>query len=62
MYCLPAGETDVDRDGRDEVDTPCGGYMQSGVGRENGALGFEEYLEIKVIALPRRERRLDRTG
>jgi len=36
--------------------------MQSGVGRENGALGFEEYLEIKVIALPRRERRLDRTG
>jgi aldehyde dehydrogenase (NAD+) len=36
------------------VDTPFGGYRQSGVGRENGVLGFEEYLETKVIALPPR--------
>jgi aldehyde dehydrogenase (NAD+) len=36
------------------VDTPFGGYRQSGVGRENGVLGFEEYLETKVIALPAR--------
>jgi aldehyde dehydrogenase (NAD+) len=34
------------------VDTPFGGYKQSGVGRENGVAGFEEYLETKVIALP----------
>jgi aldehyde dehydrogenase (NAD+) len=34
------------------VDTPFGGYKQSGVGRENGLLGFEEYLETKVIAVP----------
>jgi len=34
------------------VDTPFGGYKQSGVGRENGRMGFEEYLETKVIALP----------
>ncbi len=34
------------------VDTPFGGYKQSGVGRENGMLGFEEYLEAKAIALP----------
>ncbi len=34
------------------VDTPFGGYRQSGVGRENGRMGFEEYLETKVIALP----------
>jgi len=34
------------------VDTPFGGYRQSGVGRENGLLGFEEYLETKVMALP----------
>jgi aldehyde dehydrogenase (NAD+) len=34
------------------VDNPFGGYKQSGVGRENGRLGFEEYLETKVIALP----------
>jgi len=36
------------------VDTPFGGYRQSGVGRENGVLGFEEYLETKVMALPAR--------
>lgn len=34
------------------VDTPFGGYRQSGVGRENGREGFEEYLETKVIAVP----------
>lgn len=34
------------------VDTPFGGYKQSGVGRENGVMGFEEYLETKVIAVP----------
>jgi aldehyde dehydrogenase (NAD+) len=33
------------------VDTPFGGYKQSGVGRENGVAGFEEYLETKVMAL-----------
>jgi aldehyde dehydrogenase (NAD+) len=35
-----------------DVDTPFGGYRQSGLGRENGLLGFEEYLETKVVALP----------
>ena len=35
-----------------DVDTPFGGYRQSGLGRENGVAGFEEYLETKVIALP----------
>lgn len=34
------------------VDTPFGGYKQSGVGRENGVLGFEEFLETKIIAIP----------
>ncbi len=33
-------------------DTPFGGYKQSGLGRENGKEGFEEYLEIKAIGLP----------
>jgi aldehyde dehydrogenase (NAD+) len=33
-------------------DVPFGGFRQSGVGRENGAEGFEEYLEVKAIALP----------
>ena len=36
-------------------DTPFGGYKQSGLGRENGTAGFEEYLETKVIALPVRD-------
>ncbi|ONH61780.1 aldehyde dehydrogenase [Frankia sp. CcI49] len=31
-------------------DMPFGGYKQSGVGREMGLAGFEEYLETKVIA------------
>jgi aldehyde dehydrogenase (NAD+) len=32
--------------------TPFGGYKQSGLGRENGDMGLEEYLETKVMALP----------
>jgi aldehyde dehydrogenase (NAD+) len=31
-------------------DVPFGGYKQSGIGREMGVAGFEEYLEIKSIA------------
>jgi aldehyde dehydrogenase (NAD+) len=34
------------------VSRPFGGYRQSGVGRENGIEGFEEYLETKVVAFP----------
>jgi aldehyde dehydrogenase (NAD+) len=37
------------------VDSPFGGYKQSGLGRENGVMGFEEHLESKVMALPRRK-------
>ena len=32
------------------ADMPFGGYKQSGVGREMGMAGFEEYLELKAIA------------
>ncbi|MGU3293433.1 aldehyde dehydrogenase [Williamsia sp. M5A3_1d] len=34
------------------ADVPFGGYKQSGIGREMGALGFEEYLETKAVATP----------
>ena len=34
------------------VETPFGGYKQSGVGRENGVQGFEEFLETKSVGLP----------
>jgi aldehyde dehydrogenase (NAD+) len=33
-------------------DVPFGGYKQSGLGRESGIAGFEEYLETKSVALP----------
>jgi aldehyde dehydrogenase (NAD+) len=33
-------------------DVPFGGYRQSGLGRESGVMGFEEYLETKSIATP----------
>jgi aldehyde dehydrogenase (NAD+) len=32
-------------------DAPFGGYKQSGIGREMGPEGFEEYLETKTIAI-----------
>lgn len=32
------------------ADMPFGGYKASGIGREMGVAGFEEYLETKVIA------------
>ncbi len=33
------------------ADAPFGGYRQSGLGREMGPEGFEEYLETKTIAI-----------
>ena len=33
-------------------DAPFGGYKHSGIGREMGVAGFEEYLETKTIAEP----------
>ena len=31
---------------------PFGGYGQSGIGREMGRFGLDEYLEVKAIQLP----------
>jgi aldehyde dehydrogenase (NAD+) len=34
-------------------DIPFGGYKYSGVGRQNGWAGFEQYLELKSVAWPK---------
>jgi aldehyde dehydrogenase (NAD+) len=35
-------------------DSPFGGYKQSGLGREHGREGFEEYLQTKTLGFPGR--------
>jgi aldehyde dehydrogenase (NAD+) len=34
------------------ADLPFGGYKQSGIGRQNGNAGFDQYLETKSMAWP----------
>jgi aldehyde dehydrogenase (NAD+) len=34
------------------ADMPFGGYKHSGIGRQNGTAGFEQYLETKAVAWP----------
>jgi len=34
------------------ADVPFGGYKHSGVGRQNGYAGFDQYLEVKSVAWP----------
>jgi len=34
------------------VDVPFGGYKASGVGRQNGHAGFDQYTELKSVAYP----------
>ena len=34
------------------ADTPFGGYKDSGVGRQNGLVGFSQYTEVKSVAYP----------
>jgi aldehyde dehydrogenase (NAD+) len=31
---------------------PFGGYKDSGVGRQNGVAGFDQYTEIKSVGYP----------
>jgi len=45
---LRTGQVDING-GRFNPLAPFGGYKQSGVGRENGRLGFEEFLETKAL-------------
>ncbi|MEU2006420.1 aldehyde dehydrogenase family protein [Rhodococcus sp. NPDC019627] len=45
---LRAGQVEVNG-GAFNTNAPFGGYKQSGIGREAGVLGFEEFLEVKSI-------------
>lgn len=47
---LKAGMVNVNN-GEFSIEVPFGGYKQSGLGRENGKVGFEEFMEIKTLML-----------
>jgi betaine-aldehyde dehydrogenase len=47
---LRTGQVDVNGGGFNPV-APFGGYKQSGIGRERGRYGFEEFLEVKSLQL-----------
>ena len=34
------------------ADVPFGGYKDSGVGRQNGVAGFDQYTELKSVGYP----------
>jgi aldehyde dehydrogenase (NAD+) len=48
---LRAGTVNVNGGNFYAADAPFGGYKQSGIGREMGREGFEEYLQTKTIAI-----------
>jgi aldehyde dehydrogenase (NAD+) len=35
-----------------QADMPFGGYKHSGIGRQNGVAGFDQYVETKSVAWP----------
>lgn len=47
---IRAGRITINR-GSSDYGAPFGGYKQSGIGREWGAYGIEEYLEVKSIII-----------
>ena len=47
---MRTGQVEVNG-GRFNPNAPFGGYKQSGVGREYGTFGFEEFLEVKSLQL-----------
>jgi aldehyde dehydrogenase (NAD+) len=49
---LRAGSVGLNGGAAYGADVPFGGYKASGVGRQNGLAGFDQYLEIKSVAWP----------
>ena len=50
---IRAGVMSVNGGSPSGKDSPFGGYKFSGVGRQNGLAGYEQYLEMKAIAWPK---------
>ena len=48
---VQTGQLDING-GKYNPAAPFGGYKKSGIGRELGRIGFEEYLQIKSLQLP----------
>ena len=48
---LESGMVGVNRGVISDSSAPFGGVKQSGIGREGGSEGIEEYLSVKYIAL-----------
>jgi aldehyde dehydrogenase (NAD+) len=49
---IRAGMVTVNGGAPHGADMPFGGYKHSGIGRQNGVAGFEQYLETKSVAWP----------
>jgi aldehyde dehydrogenase (NAD+) len=49
---IRAGVLSVNGGAAHGADIPFGGYKHSGIGRQNGEAGFEQYLETKSVAWP----------
>jgi aldehyde dehydrogenase (NAD+) len=48
---LRTGTVSINGGVRYGADAPFGGYKHSGIGRQNGLEGFEQYLETKTVAV-----------
>jgi aldehyde dehydrogenase (NAD+) len=49
---IRAGVVSINGGNVSGADVPFGGYKLSGVGRQNGLAGFEQYLETKAVGWP----------
>jgi aldehyde dehydrogenase (NAD+) len=49
---IRAGMLSINGGAAHGADMPFGGYKFSGIGRQNGTAGFEQYLETKAVAWP----------
>jgi aldehyde dehydrogenase (NAD+) len=50
---IRTGSVFVNGGGAYGPDVPFGGYKDSGVGRQNGSYGFDQYLETKALGFPK---------